>query len=237
MISLIVIIILLRKIWKRSDSMFGTDAKVQLISLGVAALVFPAVLPSLIRAIINFLTELYVVLPRALFSGWQNAAESYSGLSDTFTVSNELAYCTTQLSSRFIEAWAQAFFNAVSSLGPSYIPYRELVMMLALWVIVALFLSAPQVTEGDEIAQRNTWLQNAVSRLSPSSRQNILFFVILVLAGNFEKYNILFSERRTVSVTPSNAENAATGPAALTLSSPNLPEIKKSSAGLHPPPV
>jgi hypothetical protein len=52
------------------------------------------------------------------------------------------------------------------------------------------------------------------------------------LAGNFKKYDIPLCERRTVNVTPSAAGNAATGPAALTLSSPNLPEIRGFEAAL-----
>jgi enamine deaminase RidA (YjgF/YER057c/UK114 family) len=91
--------------------------------------------------------------------------------------------CIGSLSFGFTDAWARTLDNAFSGFDPASFPYRDLVLMLAVWAVAALFLSAPQIAEAGDTSQRRTWLQNVLGGLSQATRHNIVFFAILVVAG------------------------------------------------------
>jgi hypothetical protein len=191
--ALIVIIKLLGRtvgLWGRGGGLFGTDPRQRLISLGVAALAFSNVVRALAGALLNFVTQLLVGAPHELFSRWQAAinfcnlpAGSAGCTSGPNSTCGDPLACLGSLSFGFTDAWARTLDNAFSGFDPASFPYRDLVLMLAVWAVAALFLGGPQVAEAGDAAQRKTWLQNLLGGLSHATRLNIVFFAILVVAG------------------------------------------------------
>jgi hypothetical protein len=170
---------LLRKIgevWSRG-SLFGSDQKTRLISLGIAALLFPSVFYSIGSAIIYFISSFFVYLPQGLFTNWQT--------NQSFCANDPSAIrlCLGQLGNGFVQAWTSALADALNLFGPNYISYSRLILMLAVWAGVALFLSADSKKDKQDGSEPKVRLQDAFDRLSDATRQNIMFFLILVLAG------------------------------------------------------
>jgi len=190
LIALIIIIKLLgwvAGLWGRSASLFGSDPKQRLISLGVAALAFPNAVRALAGASLNFITQLLVDAPRELFSRWQagiNFCNVPAGCtSGPSSACGDPMACIGGLSFGFTDAWAHALDNAFSGFSPASFPYLDLVLMLAVWAVAALFLGGPQGVEAGDASPRRTWLQDALGSLSQATRHNIVFFAILVVAG------------------------------------------------------
>ena len=168
-------------LWGRGGGLFGSDPRQRLISLGVAALAFPNAVRALAGAFLNFITQLLVGAPNELFGRWRMAISYCDTSADT---AGDPLTCLGSLSFGFTDAWARSLANALSGFAPASFPYLDLVLMLALWAVVALLLGGPQVVaEAGDAAQRKTWLQGLLGGLSQATRQNILFFVILVVAG------------------------------------------------------
>lgn len=166
------------EVWSKGN-IFGSDVKTRLISLGVVAILFPNIFYFIGSAIIHFIESFYVDLPQSLVRNWQ----TNQGFCQTYNP--DLSFCVTQLGSGFIQAWALSFSKALNYFGPSYIPYSKLVLMLAVWTGIALLLSASTSKDKDrhEGAEPETRLQHLIDHLSPTTKQNLMFFLILVLAG------------------------------------------------------
>jgi hypothetical protein len=166
------------EIWSHAN-LFGMDPKTRLISLGIAALLFPRVIYSVANALIYFISNFFVEAPRSLLTNWLNAQTYCIG-----QTAESMRYCFAQLWLGFIQAWTSALSDAIERFGPGFLPYSQLILMLAVWAIVALLLSASPVEEeqrhDDQIQMR---LHNIIERLSKPAKQNIMLFSILLLAG------------------------------------------------------
>ena len=173
LIALRVLIYLIRQIlalWSRSGNLFGGDARTRLISLGIAALFFPKTIASIVYAIISFIGNFFIDAPQALVANWQ--------LAQSACVDN-LSLCLGQMSIAFAGGWREAFSRALTRFGGSYISYSQLILMLAVWAMVALLLSARSDGEGDDVTHVKSWLRS----LDVPTRQNIVFFLIIALSG------------------------------------------------------
>ena len=165
------------EIWSR-ESLFGGDHKTRLISLGLVALFFSKLFFSLANAIIFFIGNIFVDVPRSLFTNWQ-ANQSFC----TSTSDEGIRLCAGQMGFGFVQAWTSGISDSLNRFGPTYISYSQLILMLALWAAVALFLSAAPSKDKNEGAEHKLRLQFALDRLSPTTKQNIVFFFVLVVAG------------------------------------------------------
>ncbi|HEX5840285.1 MAG TPA: hypothetical protein VFY26_20775 [Anaerolineales bacterium] len=166
------------EVWTQA-SLFGADPKTRLVSLGIAALLFPRAVFSLANAIIYFIGNFFVSAPRQLLDNWINAQFSCSEGS-----TEGLRYCFGQLWFGFIQSWTEALSNSIDRFGPAYLPYNQLVLMLAVWAVVAVLLSEGPADEGDSRPEAfKLRLQSAIDGLGRTARLNIMFFLVLVLAG------------------------------------------------------
>ena len=166
----------LGEVWSQ-ESLFGSDQKTRLLSLGVVAILFPSIFFSLGSAIINFISNFFVDVPKALLSNWLAGQAACAGAYE------QTSLCIGKLGSEFIQAWTSALSDSLEGFGPSSISYSRLIIMLAVWTGVALFLSAPSSKDHTEGSGQKTRLQHTLNRLSPAAKQNIVFFGILLVAG------------------------------------------------------
>ncbi|MFN7944777.1 MAG: hypothetical protein U0Z53_05460 [Blastocatellia bacterium] len=163
------------RIWSRGDGLFGEDLRTRLISLGLATLFFPAVLPSFIGAMINLVVRLFrdvlVELPR----NWEFIRQMCGRDSETTN-------CIAQSGIFFLTGWGRAVANVILSLEPVALPWGQLVLMLALWAVIARFLS-PGAADQSGTATGHWRIYDALAGLRPVTRQNMIFFLVLALAG------------------------------------------------------
>jgi hypothetical protein len=156
------------EVWSKG-SLFGGDIKTRLISLGVVALLFPSMFFFLGTAIIHFIGNFYVDVPQSLFRNWQ----TNQGFCQAYDAN--FRFCVAQLGSGFVQAWTSAISDALRYFGPSYIPYGQLVLMLAVWASVAVALGTASSKDKQEGTQPKIRLQHLMDQLSPTSKQNLMF--------------------------------------------------------------
>jgi hypothetical protein len=180
LVALLVALRLLRALARLligNRAVFGEDTRTWLISLGVALLVFPAVLPAFAGALITFIYRYFVSAPEWLFNNWgQRMPQCYGD----FAI---LSDCVGLVSFGFLQAWALALGDAYSAAGLSALPYHKL-LLLATWALVAQLLAQVQVQrESEATPGRQRWLHLALGRVPAATRQNLFFFLILAVAG------------------------------------------------------
>ncbi|MCC6569734.1 MAG: hypothetical protein IT315_10905 [Anaerolineales bacterium] len=179
-VAMAILIRLLRKtthLWTRTGDTFGMDSRSKLISLGITALFFSRLIYSLFNAVIYFISNFFIEAPQELLTNWINSQSACTVASDVGT-----PYCISQLSFGFIQAWTSALSGALNRFSPSYISYSQLLFMLAFWAIIGLMFSQNTTESRNTITNRKMWLQTALEQLSSTSKQNIIFFIVLAFA-------------------------------------------------------
>ena len=115
-IGLFIVYNILKKLTKKlwdvwlHGNLFGRDLKTRLISLGVVAILFPGIFYAIGNAIIYFVGNFFVDLPRDLIAGWstmQSFCQRDVG---------DFSFCAAQLGNKFIQAWTSAFSDALNRL-------------------------------------------------------------------------------------------------------------------------
>jgi hypothetical protein len=182
-ISVLVVLFIVYRILRRlvvrtnSNSLFGGDAKTFLLSLALAVIPFPTVLPTFVRAVARFVIDLVRFIGGALKANWDR-------LYATPNQTDPSPQAIIDLGFGFLSAWTDSIVNAYNNIPP-YLPYMNLIFLLALWALLAYLLNQTPSTDGTNIVRGRAWLQNAFnySRLNPSAVRNLLFFLILGLGA------------------------------------------------------
>lgn len=168
---------------------FGGEVKTCLVSLGVAVLAFPKVLPAFIGEFLSFGFTVFSRIPEGLRMIWWQSIESADSTEITSKVIIDLGI-------GFFQIWISAFNQAFSRSGILNLPFNELIYLLAIWIVAAQLINAARsVGQADtEATKSKSWLeamyahlQPTVSRIvealkkyfDPVTRKNIVFFAIL----------------------------------------------------------
>ncbi len=184
LIGLYVVYRLLRTIVRKlvgllsNGSVFGGDQKTRLIGLGIVALLFPGIFVGVGSALISIIGNFFVDVPRDLILQWQSSQSMCTAYTNI-----DLSFCTTQLGYGFVQAWTSAIADTLERFGPTYIPYGRLVLMLAVWAGISMLLKASTAKEHAEGEEQSTRLQVWFRDLKSPMRENLLFFLVLVVAG------------------------------------------------------
>jgi hypothetical protein len=176
--------------------LFGSDAKVRLISLGVATLVFYNVPLALAGTAGSMLYRLLGTAREVLVNGWPNA-------SAPCTNDDKLAQCVSGLLFQFVDALNFGFREAYNSV-PEGFPYAGLILYLALWATVAYLLGETPVAQGQPAAGTSPgrrWVSEAYKRLGWNATLNLLFFLILALGSYLSIASII-----AIPILQDNAE-------------------------------
>jgi len=130
---------------------------------------------ALIQSIGNF----FVDVPQSLFTNWQ-ANQAFCS-----DYNPNISLCVSQMGYGFVQSWTSALSDSLNRFGPGYVSYSKLVLMLAVWAGVALILSANSSRDKDnqDASEQKIRLQHVIDRLSDTTKQNLMFFSVLVLAG------------------------------------------------------
>jgi hypothetical protein len=154
----------------RALHLFGDTAQAQVISLGLASLVFSRVIPVFFGVIIDFFAR--------IFSGFSGvASRSIANLSDAGKDGLEPA--SVKLFLGVLSNCAEVFTSAFSNLRN--FPLADLVLLLALGATLGTFL---RTVESDNVdGRKQLWLFSYLASLSPAARKNATFALVLVIAG------------------------------------------------------
>lgn len=183
LISILMVVIILFRLLKGvlrsvalAGTVFGTDMRTRLISFGIAAILFPTVLPKLILVAFVVFMGLFQHIPRSLATNWQASIR-------TCQTTHEATQCIGQVGFGFMQAWGAAFLSVYSDSNLSGFPYADAVFLLTVWAILGQLLTASKVTEKNGGERSRLWLQEMYARVSPVARANLHFFVILGIAA------------------------------------------------------
>ena len=160
-----------------SGSVFGTDARSRVIGFGLANLLFPRVLPELVRLTVALFVGIFGDIPASLMTQYQRAVP-YCRVD---APAEFLDQCVGQLGLGLANAWGRGLDYWYGDKVRSF-PFADFMLMLAAWAIFAQAF-APVPSNDDGETNRAPWLQDAYARLSVAGRQNLRFFVVLATAG------------------------------------------------------
>lgn len=182
--SLIVVVVLYKLakkligLGRRIGNILGVDIGIKLVSFGLANMLFPAVLPLFMRAVFDFSLISLRELPSQFFQVWGDQKSLCQMPKQSFD-------CLANLGFGSLHAWFSTLDRAVSYARLNSLPYLSLLFLVTVWFVIAQLLrplkeSAPA---GDSGQPTRPWLFTAFSRLDGVGKQNLLFFVIIVIAS------------------------------------------------------
>ncbi len=187
LIVLIFVYLLLKKfikyLWRiwSNDNMFGSDLKIKLLSLGIVALMFPNIFYAVGDAIIYFMRYFFADLPRDLITNWQTI-QTYCQHGESQFGESNFSFCASQLGYGFVEAWASTFSASLNRFSPTYIPYNKLILLLAVWAGISMLLGSAVSSEHGQGSHHRSRLQTGLDGLSTTTKKNITFFLVLIVA-------------------------------------------------------
>lgn len=152
---------------------FGTDPRTRVISFGIAALLFPSVIPWVFYATVSSFIALFSDLPRWWSTNWERGIQICKDA--------PAWVCVGQASFGFLTAIGSGLGDAYRGLDLNRFPFGDAVFLLTAWAVLAqVFATADAATDS---GPARLWLQAAYARLSDAGRQNLRFFVLLAIAG------------------------------------------------------
>lgn len=170
LLAAIILYKLLRFLFRVFGGVFGESITSKVISLGLASLLFPHVLPALFRTFLSFFSQLAENLPASFYL----PTEEIRGL-DASRASEMIG----RLVALLFKGWSMIFISALSALRD--IPIRDGILMVASGALFGLFLRQTEQTAAS--GSRQFWLAAFFKSLTPRTRQNLAFFLILAIAG------------------------------------------------------
>jgi hypothetical protein len=183
---LVVLLWLFRKLvrsqlWRQG--WFGSGMANSLLGLGVAALLEPTLLPTMIGLVINVFYQLLFEIPLGVFEGLRVVLERCSGDERVLEPGSE---CLRTTFGNITQAWGKAGFNLLEDF--QQFPYPALVIFLIAWGLAAfLFSYLRQPDKSDTSPRWKSWLETVHAFLrSQTGRvftRNMLFFAIILIGG------------------------------------------------------
>jgi hypothetical protein len=157
----------------KAGAVFGDSLSSKLISLGVASLFFPYVLPDIFMALLSLLGKLVDGIATTFYLPTEELRNF-----DVSRASESISRTVATL----IRGWTTLFSNALAALRQ--IPIREAVLMIAVGALCGLLLRPSEERHPAGADRRpELWLVHFFRTMSPRTRQNLAFFLILAIAG------------------------------------------------------
>jgi hypothetical protein len=162
------------RLFRSIGSVFGETATSKLISLGLASLLFPTVIPGiLLTGLASFLYTLVEKVPRT----FALPAEVVSNADPA-----RLGELTIRLFALLLSTWSQVFTSAFRVLWD--LPIKDSILMLGAGAVFGLvFREVERIAEPGSLRRKELWLAHYFRSLAPRSRQNLAFVAILAIAG------------------------------------------------------
>lgn len=157
-------------------SVFGGNARVRLVTLAAAAVLFSDVLPALFIALIGVFTSLFVEGSAALIENWR----SNIGFCEDATA---IFKCVGPMGMGFMQvvtnAIATSFNHAVS------IPVHRMLLLFATWALLSYVVTQAQQLEEDSPGSLKirSWLRAGYLHRDSPVLANVVFFLILAIGG------------------------------------------------------
>ena len=159
-----------------SNSVFGNDARIKLITLGASALLFSEVLPALFIALVGIFSSLFLDTPGALLDNWRSAIGFCEG-------NEPLFQCLAALGVGFVKAFNLALNRVFERIVN--IPVHRTLMLLATWALISLIVSQAQRLE-EESPDRlkiKSWFRAGYANSGSPAFANVVFFLILAVGA------------------------------------------------------
>ena len=158
-----------------ANSLFGSDGRVKLITLGVSALLFSEVLPALFIAFVNTISALFLNTSQSLLERWRNNIG--------FCTSDRKFECMSFLGGGFVQAFNEGLANAFERIIS--IPVHRTLLLLATWAILSLIVSQAQQAEAVSPGSSRimAWFRSGYANSSSPAFANVVFFLILAVGA------------------------------------------------------
>ncbi|HEU4883876.1 MAG TPA: hypothetical protein VFT45_16570 [Longimicrobium sp.] len=118
----------------RDSAALGTDARVRLLSLGGAVLLFGDALSATVRSTLLFFTTLFDQFPTNLAIAWRSASGACTEA--------ENAECAARTWFSLLEVSTHSFVQALREAELSSLPVARLLLLLSSWALLGMILSA-----------------------------------------------------------------------------------------------
>ena len=156
----------------------GEDTKTLLISFAIANLFFPSTLLILAQNLSSFFLELFARLGQRMTAAWSNSLSQCDLIISDLGIG--VSDCIGRLGLGFFTACIESLIDAYNLNELQSWPFVSLLFILAFWVIIAQILG--QSVQMGSPTNQPRWLF-AMRGLSEAKRKNMLFFLLLIIAG------------------------------------------------------
>ena len=159
-----------------ASSIFGSDGRIKLVTLGASALLFSEVLPALFIALVNTISTLFLDTSQSLLERWRSNIG--------FCMNNDKKFeCMASLSVGFVQAFNEGLGNAFNRI--SSIPVHRTLLLFATWAVLTLIVSQAQQAEAQSPGSSRimAWFRTGYANSTSPAFANVVFFLILAVGG------------------------------------------------------
>jgi hypothetical protein len=158
-----------------ANSIFGSDGRVKLVTLGASALLFSEVLPALFIALVSTISALFLNTPVSLLNSWRTNI-GFCGNDKQFE-------CMAALSAGFVQAFTQSLGYAFDKI--SNIPVHRTLLLFATWAVLSLIVSQAQQAEAETpgSSRIKSWFRAGYANSGTPAFANVMFFLILAVGA------------------------------------------------------
>jgi hypothetical protein len=180
LVPMLVFLLILRKflkLYKKSNSIFGSNTQVRLISLGIATIFFYDVLQDVFRTILEIISRYFNNVFKSIVINWQTNSELCLQESGAYL-------CISQLSSGYYEVFSLTITNSLENLP--FISIYKIILLLAAWALISVlidFALQHQSSTDSGKPNINNWLSYAFTNRKTATAKNIAFSLILIIGS------------------------------------------------------